>query len=171
MQERTKGIGYISKEDAISYGVTGPAGRGSGFACDVRKHHPYGVYDKADFKEILLTEGDSFARYMVRMHEMRESMKIIEQLIDNIPAGDCAAKMKAVIKLPAGEYFQRVEAARGEFGVYAISDGNKTPYRMKFRSPNFSNLSALDHLSRGLKIADLIAIGGSLDYVIPDIDR
>ncbi len=171
MQQRTKGIGYISKEDAISYGVTGPAGRGSGFSCDVRKNHPYGVYEKADFKEILLTEGDSFARYMVRMHEMRESMKIIEQLIDNIPAGDCAAKMKAVIKLPAGEYFQRVEAARGEFGVYAISDGNKTPYRMKFRSPNFSNLSALDHLSRGLKIADLIAIGGSLDYVIPDIDR
>jgi NADH-quinone oxidoreductase subunit D len=171
MQERTKGIGYMSKEDAISYGVTGPAGRASGFACDIRKKEPYGVYEKADFKEILLTEGDSFARYMVRMHEMRESMKIVEQLIDNIPAGDHAAKMKAVIKLPAGEYFQRVEAARGELGVYVVSDGNKSPYRMKFRSPNFSNLSALDHMSRGLKIADLIAIGGSLDYVIPDIDR
>ncbi len=171
MQERTKGIGYISKEDVISYGVTGPTGRGSGFSCDVRKRHPYAAYDKVDFREALETAGDTFARYMVRMHEMRESLKIIEQLIDNIPAGDFSAKMKAVIKLPAGEYYQRVEAARGEYGVYVVSDGNKSPYRMKFRSPNFSNLSALDHMSRGYKIADLIAIGGSLDYVIPDIDR
>jgi NADH-quinone oxidoreductase subunit D/NADH-quinone oxidoreductase subunit C/D len=171
MQLRTKGIGILSKEDAISYGVTGPSGRASGFSCDVRKHHPYGVYDKVDFKEILGTKGDTFERYMMRMNEMHESMRIIEQLIDNIPAGDYTAKMKAVIKLPAGEYYQRVEASRGELGVYCISDGNKTPYRMKFRSPNFSNLSALDHMSRGVKIADLVAIGGSLDYVIPDIDR
>lgn len=171
MHERTKGIGIISKEDVISYGVTGPTGRGSGFSCDVRKHHPYAAYDKVEFNEILETAGDTFARYMVRMGEFRESMKIIEQLIDNIPAGDYTAKMKAVIKLPAGEYYQRVEAARGELGVYVISDGNKTPFRMKFRSPNLSNLSALDHMCRGYKIADLIAIGGSLDYVIPDIDR
>jgi NADH-quinone oxidoreductase subunit D/NADH-quinone oxidoreductase subunit C/D len=171
MQMRTKGVGLLSKEDAISYGVTGPSGRASGFSCDVRKHHPYGVYDKVDFKEILGTKGDTFERYMMRMNEMHESMRIIEQLIDNIPAGDYSAKMKAVIKLPAGEYYQRVEASRGELGVYCISDGNKTPYRMKFRSPNFSNLSALDHISRGVKIADLVAIGGSLDYVIPDIDR
>lgn len=171
MHIRSKGIGYISKEDVISYGVTGPSGRGSAFSCDVRKHHPYAAYDKADFREVLEDGCDTFARYMVRMHEMRESMKIIEQLIDNIPAGDYTAKMKAVIKLPAGEYYQRVEAARGELGVYVVSDGNKTPFRIKFRSPNFSNLSALDHMSRGYKIADLIAIGGSLDYVIPDIDR
>jgi len=171
MHERTRGVGVLSKEDAISYGVTGPSGRASGFSCDVRKHHPYGVYEKADFKEILGTAGDTLTRYNMRMLEMRESMKIIEQLIDNIPAGDYAAKMKAVIKLPAGEYYQRVEAARGELGVYVVSDGNKSPYRMKFRSPNFSNLSALDHMSRGCKIADLVAIGGSLDYVIPDIDR
>jgi NADH-quinone oxidoreductase subunit D len=171
MQLRTKGIGILTKEDAISYGVTGPSGRASGFACDVRKHHPYGVYDKVDFREVLGTTGDTFERYMMRMHEMRESMKIIEQLIDNIPAGDYTAKMKAVLKLPAGEYFQRVEAARGELGVYVVSDGNKNPYRMKFRSPNFSNLCVLDHISRGCKIADLVAIGGSLDYVIPDIDR
>jgi NADH-quinone oxidoreductase subunit D/NADH-quinone oxidoreductase subunit C/D len=171
MQLRTKGVGLLSKEDAISYGVTGPAARASGFSCDVRKHHPYGVYDKVDFKEVLGTKGDTFERYMMRMNEMHESMKIIEQLIDNIPAGDYSAKMKAVIKLPAGEYYQRVEASRGELGVYCISDGNKTPYRMKFRSPNFSNLSALDHISRGVKIADLVAIGGSLDYVSPDIDR
>jgi NADH-quinone oxidoreductase subunit D/NADH-quinone oxidoreductase subunit C/D len=171
MMERTRGVGILSKEDAISYGVTGPSGRASGFACDVRKHHPYAMYDKVDFTEVLGTEGDTLTRYRVRMQEMYESMKIIEQLIDNIPAGDYTAKMKAVLKLPAGEYFQRVEAARGELGVYVVSDGNKTPYRMKFRSPNLSNLSALDHMSRGGKIADLVAIGGSLDYVIPDIDR
>jgi len=171
MQERTKGIGVLSREDAISYGVTGPSGRASGFSCDVRKRHPYALYDKVAFNEILGTEGDTFTRYMMRMYEMRESMNIIEQLIDNIPPGDTSAKMKAVIKLPVGEYYQRVEAARGELGVYVVSDGNKTPYRVKFRSPNFSNLSALDHISRGVKIADLVAIGGSLDYVIPDIDR
>jgi NADH-quinone oxidoreductase subunit D len=171
MQERARGVGKLSKEDAISWGVTGPSGRGSGYSCDVRKHHPYAAYDKVKFNEVLLHEGDTLARYMVRMHEMRESMNIIEQLIDNIPAGDFSAKMKAVIKLPAGEYFQRVEAARGTLAVYVISDGNKTPFRMKFRSPNFSNLSVLDHVSRGCKIADLVAIGGSLDLVIPDIDR
>ena len=168
---RSKGVGILSKEDAISYGVTGPSGRASGFSCDVRKHHPYGLYDKVDFKEILFNEGDTYHRYIARMDEMHESMKIIEQLIDNIPAGDFSAKMKAVIKLPAGEYYQRMESARGELGIYCISDGNKTPFRIKFRSPNFSNLSALDHISRDLKIADLVAIGGSLDFVIPDIDR
>lgn len=171
MQQRSKGIGVMTKEEAISYGVTGPAGRGSGFACDVRKHHPYGVYDKAVFKECLYSEGDSLARYKVRIDEMWESMKILEQLIDNIPAGDYSAKMKAVIKLPEGEYYQRVEAARGEFGIFVISDGGKNPYRLKLRSPNFSNLSAIDLLARNFKIADLIAIGGSLDLVIPDIDR
>ncbi len=171
MQERTRGIGNITKEEAISYGFTGPSGRGSGFACDVRKHHPYALYDKVDFQEVLYHEGDSLARYQVRIGEMWESMKIIEQLIDNIPEGDYSAKMKAVIKLPEGEYYQRVEAARGEFGVYILSDGGKTPYRLKLRSPNFSNLSAIDLLARNFKIADLIAIGGSLDLVIPDIDR
>jgi NADH-quinone oxidoreductase subunit D len=168
---RSKDVGYLSKEDAINYGITGPSGRGSGFSCDVRKHHPYALYDKVDFREILFTEGDTYHRYIARMDEMHESMKIIEQLIDNIPAGDFSAKMKPVIKLPAGEYYQRVETARGELGIYCISDGNKSPYRIKFRSPNFSNLSVLDHISREFKIADLVAIGGSLDFVIPDIDR
>lgn len=170
-QERTKGIGILSKEDAINYGITGPSGRASGFSSDIRKHHPYAMYDKVEFKEILHTEGDTFWRYQSRMEEMHESMHIIEQLIDNIPEGDYSAKMKAVIKLPAGEYYQRVESARGELGVYCISDGNKTPFRLKFRSPNYCNLSVLDHISRGFKIADLVAIGASLDFVIPDIDR
>jgi len=171
MQARSKGIGKLSLEDAISFGATGPSGRGSGFACDVRKLHPYHLYDKVNFKEILYQEGDTFARYKVRMDEMWESMSIIEQLIDNIPEGDFTAKMKPIIKLPEGEYYQRVEAARGEFGVYILSKGDKYPYRVKFRSPNFSNLSILNTIVPGQKIADLVAIGGSLDYVIPDIDR
>ncbi len=170
-RERTRGIGKLSLEDAINYGVTGPSGRGSGLSCDIRKKFPYSAYPYVDFKEILFEEGDTLARYKVRIAEMWESMKIIEQLIDNIPEGPYTAKMKAVIKLPAGEYYQRVETARGELGVYIISDGNKTPYRLKFRSPNFCNLTVLDHISRGVKIADLVAIGASLDFVIPDIDR
>ena len=169
--ERSKGIGKLTLEDAISYGITGPSGRASGFSCDVRKHEPYSAYDRIKFKEILFTEGDTYYRYVARIDEMWESMNIIEQLIDNIPEGPYAVKMKPIIKLPEGEYFQRVETARGELGVYIISDGNKNPYRVKFRSPNFVNLSVLNHIAKGFKIADLVAIGGSLDLVIPDIDR
>jgi NADH-quinone oxidoreductase subunit D/NADH-quinone oxidoreductase subunit C/D len=169
--ERSKGIGRLTKEDAISFGVTGPTGRASGFSCDVRKHEPYSAYDRVQFKEILLTEGDTFSRYVARIAEMWESMNIIEQLIDNIPEGPFVVKMKPIIKLPEGEYYQRVETARGELGVFVISDGNKNPYRVKFRSPNFSNLSVLNHIAKGFKIADLVAIGGSLDLIIPDIDR
>jgi NADH-quinone oxidoreductase subunit D len=169
--ERTRGIGNLSLQDAISYGITGPSGRASGFSCDVRKHEPYSAYDRVQFNEVLFNEGDSFHRYIARVEEMRQSMNIIEQLIDNIPEGPYAVKMKPVIKLPEGEYFQRVETARGELGLYVVSDGNKNPYRAKFRSPNFVNLGVLNHLTKGFKIADLIAIAGSLDFVIPDMDR
>jgi NADH-quinone oxidoreductase subunit D len=168
---RTKGIGPLSLEDAIAYGITGPSGRASGFSCDVRKHEPYSAYDRVKFNEVIYNEGDSYHRYLARVEEMRESMDIIDQLIDNIPEGPYAVKMKPVIRLPEGEYWQRVETPRGELGVFIISDGNKTPYRVKFRTPNFANLSVLNHLAKGFKIADLIAIFGSLDYVIPDIDR
>lgn len=170
-QNRTKGIGYISKEDAISYGMSGPAARGSGVQCDIRKLYPYEVYDKVQFEEVIETAGDCFARYLVRMKEMKQSISIVEQLIDNIPEGDFQAKTKAVLKLPKGEYYSRVETARGEFGVYIVSEGGTTPYRIKFRSPGFSNLSALDHMTRGQKIGDMVAIMGTLDLVIPDIDR
>ncbi len=170
-QERTKGIGVLSKEDAIAFGVTGPAGRASGFECDIRKRNPYHVYDKVEFNEVLLAEGDSFARYKARIQEMWESLSIIEQLIDNIPEGPIEEKTNAVIKLPKGEFYQRVETARGDFGVYVISDGKKSPYRLKFRSPGFSNLFVLDKIARGSKIADLIAIMSTLDLVMPDIDR
>ncbi len=113
-----------------------------------RKHEPYSAYDRVTFKEILFTEGDTYHRYVARIDEMWESMNIIEQLIDNIPEGPYAVKMKPIIKLPEGEYYQRVETARGELGVFIISDGNKNPYRVKFRSPNFVNLSVLKSYSK-----------------------
>ena len=170
-RQRTEGIGRLSLKDAISFGVTGPTARASGFSCDVRIHEPYSAYDRVKFNEVLFNEGDTFHRYLVRMDEIRESMDIVEQLIDNIPEGPFAVKMKPVIKLPEGEYYQSVETARGELGVYIISDGNKNPYRVKFRSPNFVNLSALNMMTKDFKIADLVAISGSLDLIIPDIDR
>lgn len=170
-QNRMKGVGIISKEDAISYGCTGPTARGSGVSCDVRKLYPYEIYSSIEFDEIINNGCDSFARYEVRMQEMKQSLKIIEQLIDNIPEGDFQAKTKTVLKLPKGEFYTRVETARGEFGVYIVSEGGTTPYRIKFRSPGFSNLSALNHMAKGNKIGDLVAIMGSIDLVIPDIDR
>jgi NADH-quinone oxidoreductase subunit D len=170
-QERTKKIGILSLEDTISYGMTGPSGRASGFSCDVRKYHPYSAYPLVKFNEILDTAGDTYARYYCRILEMYESMDIIEQLIDNIPDGDYAVKMKGVVKLPEGEFYQRVETSKGDFGVFIVSDGKKNPYRVKFRSPGFSNLFALNKMAKGLKIADLVAIMGSLDLVMPDIDR
>lgn len=170
-QNRTKGIGILSKENAISYGCSGPTARGSGVSCDIRKLYPYELYDKLQFDEIIEYGNDCFSRYMVRLQEMKQSLSIVEQLIDNIPEGEFQAKTKAVLKLPKGEYYSRIETARGEFGVYIVSEGGTTPYRIKFRSPGFSNLNALDHMCRGQKIGDLVAIMGSLDLVIPDIDR
>lgn len=169
--ERNIGVGILSAEDALSYGCTGPVARASGLSCDVRKWFPYEAYEKNAFKEILRTEGDCLARYKVRMDEMRESVNIIRQLIHEIPDGEFQAKVKKVIKLPAGEFYERVEAARGEFGVYLVSDGKGNPYRVKYRSPGFSNLTALPAMARGGKIGDLVAIMASLDLVIPDIDR
>ena len=168
---RLKGVGVLSREDAISFGATGGTGRASGWACDVRKRHPYAMYGKVDFKEIIRTEGDCFARYMVRMEEIMESMNIIEQLIDNIPAGPFQEKTKAIIKVPEGSYYAAVEGSRGEFGVFLESRGDKYPYRLKFRSTGLPLVSIMETVCRGAKIADLIAIGGTVDYVVPDIDR
>jgi len=164
-------IGNLSKEAAVSYAVTGPAGRASGWSCDVRKYQPYALYDKVEFKEIIRYEGDSYARYLNRLDEIEESLHIIEQLVDNIPEGDYCAKTKAIIKLPEGEYHQGVEAGKGLFGVYIESRGEKTPYRLKFRSPSLSLVSVMPLICKNEKISDFIGIGGSMDYVIPDIDR
>ena len=170
-KQRMQGVGILSREDAISYGATGPTGRASGWACDVRKHRPYGVYDKVEFNEIVRQGGDSYDRYLVRLAEIHESLHILEQLVDNIPAGDFAVKTKPVIKLPEGHYFKSVEGSRGEFGVYIESRGEKSPYRLKFRSTSFPLVSVVPLLAVDSKIADLIAIGGTLDYIVPDIDR
>jgi len=164
-------IGVLSREAAINYAVTGPSGRGSNWSCDIRKHIPYALYDKVEFKEVIRTEGDSYARYMNRLDEIEESLHIIEQLIDNIPAGDIINKPKPIIRIPEGEYYQRVEACRGEFGVFIESRGDKTPYRLKFRSPSMALVSAMPLICKNEKISDFIGIGGSMDYVIPDIDR
>jgi NADH-quinone oxidoreductase subunit D len=170
-QSRTKGVGVLTAKDAISYGCTGPVARASGVSCDIRKIAPYDAYDRVQFDEIIETAGDSFARYIVRVKEMNQSIRIIEQLIDNIPEGDFVGKTKNVLKLNKGEFYQRVETARGELGVYIVSEGATAPYRIKFRSPGFSNLSVLDHIAKGSKIGDLMATMGTLDLVIPDIDR
>ncbi len=170
-ENRTKGVGYLSKEDAISFGVTGPTARASGISCDIRKWFPYDGYEKLDFEEVVMEGGDCYTRYMARIEEMKQSVHIIEQMIDNLPEGDIQGKTKNVIKLPKGEFYQKVETARGELGVYIVSDGAASPYRIKYRSPKFSNLSALETMSVGTKIGDLVAIMATIDLVIPDIDR
>ncbi|MBD5203793.1 MAG: NADH-quinone oxidoreductase subunit D [Bacteroidales bacterium] len=170
-QNRLKNVGMLTKDDAINYAITGPSGRGSNWSCDCRKKHPYAAYDRVRFEEVLETGCDSFSRYMVRMREIEESIKILEQLVDNIPAGDIRAQVPKIIKLPAGRWYQQVEASRGTFGVYIESDGNKTPFRVHFQSPCFNLVGVMDLTCRGHMIADLITIGAALDFVIPDIDR
>lgn len=164
-------IGVLDRKEAVSYGVSGVTGRASGWSCDIRKYAPYALYDRIEFKEIIRTEGDSYARYLNRLDEIEQSLHIIEQLIDSIPEGDFCAKTKAIIKLPEGEFTQRVETSKGDFMVYIDSKGEKTPYRLKFRSPSMALVSVMPLLCKGEKISDFIGIGGSMDYVIPDIDR
>lgn len=170
-QHRTKGVGYLDKETAISLGCTGPVARASSVQCDVRKLYPYDGYEKLEFKEIINSGGDSWARYVVRMEEMRQSIHIIEQLLDNFPEGETRTKIKGILKVPAGEYYQRVETARGELGVYMVSDGSAKPYRLKYRTPCFSNLGAVNAIGKGLKLGDLMAAMATIDLVIPDMDR
>lgn len=168
---RMKGVGHLSLEQAIALGITGPSGRASGWKNDLRKAEPYAAYGKVDFDEVLRQDGMTFDRYIIRLDEIEQSLRIIEQLIDNIPEGPYAEKVKGVIKLPEGDFFQRVENARGQFGVHITSRGDKTPYRVKFRSPSMVLVEALKDVAQGGKVADLIMLGGSFDYVIPCIDR
>ncbi len=170
-KNRMEGVGVLSKEDAISWSVTGPSGRASGWACDVRKTDPYSIYGELDFEQVVKTEGDSMARFKVRMEEMEQSARIISQLIDNIPDGEYCVKVPKVLKLPAGHWFRTVEGCRGTFGVFLESDGTTSPYRLKLVPPSLTAAAVVDHITRGNKIADLITIGGSLDYIVPDMDR
>ncbi len=170
-RNRMEGVGRLSLEDAIAYGITGPSGRASGWACDMRKFQPYSIYAELDFEEVVATEGDSMARFKCRLREIEESAKIINQLIDNIPDGEYCVKVPKLIKLPAGSWFQVTEGCRGAFGLYLESDGSAKPYRLKVAPPCLPQACVVDHITRGQKIADLITIGGSLDYIVPDIDR
>lgn len=170
-QNRLTGVGVLSHEDAVSYAITGPSGRASGWACDVRKLMPYSGYDKLQFEQVVRTEGDSMARFKNRIDEILQSKGIIEQLIDNIPEGEYLAKVPKVLKLPVGHWFQLVEGCRGVFGVYIESDGANKPYRLKLATPSLNAAAVVDHITRGQKIADLITIGGSMDYIVPDMDR
>ena len=195
-KQRTVDIGVISYEDALSLGVTGPCLRGSGVAWDLRKTQPYDAYDEMDFDIPIGKTGDCYARYLVRVEEMRQSLRIIEQAIDGMPDGPVIAQnnkvtppdrgqmkqsMEALIHhfklytegfhVPEGESYTAVEAPKGEFGVYLVSDGTNKPYSCKIRAPGFYFMAAVDHLSRGHMLADSVAIIGSLDIVFGEIDR
>lgn len=168
---RLKNVGVLTNEDARSWAITGPSGRASGWACDVRKTHPYSVYPELKFEQVIRTEGDSLARFQNRVDEILQSKGILEQLIEMLPEGEYCAKVPKVIKLPVGHWFQVVEGCRGLFGVYIESDGSTKPYRLKLVTPGLPAAAVVDHITRGQKIADLITIGGSMDYIVPDMDR
>jgi len=193
---RTKGVGFISLEDMLDLGVTGPMIRGAGVPLDLRKNEPYSSYDKFDFDVAVETSNDVWARYRVRMKEMRENAKIIAQAPEGMPEGDWQAdaphvvlpdreKMKTQMesliyhfkivtegfRVPAGEVFQCIEAPRGEIGYYVVSDGTSKPYRVHMRTPSFGNLQALPVMLEGALIADSIAALGSMDFVLGDTDR
>jgi NADH dehydrogenase I D subunit len=186
---RMKNIGVISAEEAINYGMTGPTLRGSGVSYDIRKLEPYSIYPDLDFRVCVRNEGDSFARYMVRIDEMRESLHILRQVIDTMPEAKIVSSAKygiapmtgvpstvstyfpRIFTPPAGEVYSRIEAPKGELGFYIVSDGTTKPYRVKIRSPSFCNLTAIPKMVVGLKIPDLIAAFGTIDVVLGDVDR
>jgi NADH-quinone oxidoreductase subunit D len=170
-QVRTQGIGVLPRETAINMGACGPVARASGIAFDVRRAFPYEAYAGIDFEVPVREAGDCFARYEVRMEEMRQSTRIIRQAIEKLPPGEIRSKVQVNVKLPKGEAYARTESPRGDLGVYVVSEGNDTPYRVKIRAPSFSNLYALTEMMRGWKVADVIAILGSVDIVLSDVDR
>ncbi|MGB2981987.1 MAG: NADH-quinone oxidoreductase subunit D [Candidatus Zixiibacteriota bacterium] len=168
---RTKGVGILDKKTAIDYSVTGPNLRAGGLRWDLRKEEPYSVYDKFEFDIPTGTKSDTWDRYMVRIQEMRQANRIVEQALESIPEGEIKAKTKAVFKPPKGEAYARVESTRGEMGFYVVSEGDTMPYRLKLRTASFSNLAVLPEMVRGWKIADLVVIFASLDVIMPDVDR
>jgi NADH-quinone oxidoreductase subunit D len=168
---RVEDIGHISKDMAVRYGATGPVLRGSGVAYDVRRAEPYSVYPDLDFRIPTSDRTDALGRYLVRMQEMEQSLNIVEQALAQIPEGEFQAKMPKKPKVPAGEVYFAVEGARGKIGCYLQSDGGGNPYRVKLRAPSFSNLSLFAELSQGTLLGDAVSILGSLDLVIPEIDR
>lgn len=168
---RTKGVGILPPDVAVNYSVTGPTLRGSGVAFDLRRAAPYGVYPRFDFKIPVGEVGDCYDRYMVRIQEMRQSLRIVKQALDDLPKGEVLAKVPKLLRPPAGEAFSRIESPKGELGFFVVSDGGIAPYRCKIRAPSFINLAALREMVVGLKVADVVACLGSIDIVLGEVDR
>ncbi|NLO23949.1 MAG: NADH-quinone oxidoreductase subunit D [Fibrobacter sp.] len=169
--ERTKGIGILSKENAIAFACSGPVLRASGVSYDVRKNDPYSIYPDLDFDVPVTYTGDTYDRYTVRIAEIYESVKILHQCIARFPEGPYQSKEKPSIRLKAGTYYSAIETAKGLYGTYVVAVSGDKPYRIHTRSPSFSNLSALNTMVKGHKISDLVSILATIDPVIPEIDR
>jgi NADH-quinone oxidoreductase subunit D len=169
--KRMKNVGVLTPEDCKAYGVTGPMLRASGVKWDLRKAQPYSGYEHYDFEIPIGLNGDTYDRYLVRMEEMRQSNRIIRQALERIPDGPLVAKIPKVLKPPVGEVYVSVEAPKGELGYFIVSDGSKQPYRVRIRPPAFVNLQALDKMARGALIADVVAIVGTIDIVLGEVDR
>ena len=195
-KQRTVDIGVVSKKEALDWGFTGPMLRGSGVAWDLRKHEPYAIYDKVDFDIPIGKNGDCYDRYLIRMEEMKQSLKIINQVLDKMPKGEVIndnprisppkrntmkSSMESLIshfklytegvRVPEGSVYRAVEAPKGEFGVYLVSDGTNKPYRCKIRAPGFAHLQGLDFMTKGHQLADLVACIATMDVVFGEIDR
>jgi len=174
-QGRTKGVGILPPEVAVAYGCTGPLLRGSGVPYDIRRAEPYSIYDEFDWDVVARNDADVFARVMVRFEEIRQSLRILRQALDRIPEeGPILAGRKrklANLRVPEGEAYGRVEHPKGELGFYLVSDGGSNPYRYHIRTPSFVNLGVLGELCRGNKIADVVAILGSIDITLGEVDR
>jgi NADH-quinone oxidoreductase subunit D len=165
-------VGIITRDQCVKYGITGPNLRGSGIPYDIRKSEPYSAYPEFDFEIPIGSKGDIYDRYIVRLAEMEQSLRIIEQACNKLPDGPVMAeKVPKRIKPPEGEVYQAVETARGEFGMYIVSQGDVKPYRIKLRTPSFANMSIFPEMARDNLVADLVANLGSIDVVIPEIDR
>ena len=168
---RVKGIGTYTKEEALAYSLSGANLRCTGVKWDLRKDEPYSIYDRFDFEVPVRDSGDAWARYQCRMEEIEESLKIVEQAVEQIPSdGPFIAKVPKIIKAPKGEAYVRIESPRGEIGCYIASDGKKEPYRLKFRRPSFYNLQILPKLIEGENISNLIAILGAIDIILGEVD-
>jgi NADH-quinone oxidoreductase subunit D len=168
---RTKGVGYVSGPDCVAWGLSGPIIRASGIGYDLRRAQPYEVYDRLDFEVPVYHAGDVYDRYLVRMDEMVQSQRIIRQCLDQLPDGPTVAEMPKRLKAPAGEIYHAVESPRGEMGFFVVSDGAEVPYRVKVRPASFVNLQALPIMSKDALIADIVAIIGSIDIVLGEVDH
>jgi NADH-quinone oxidoreductase subunit D len=168
---RTQGVGFVDGQQAIAYGLTGPMARASGINWDLRVHRPYMAYREVPVQVQVRQEGDCFARNMVRMQEMRESLRLCRIALDRMPPGAISARVPLALRTPRGETYFAIDGPRGELGFYLISDGSEFPWRMKMRSPSLVNLEILPELLRGHKMGDAVAIIGSLDIVLGDVDR